>query len=132
MTAVAGWPDSLQTRTERMDVVIGSGVRGQSYLYWRADQLYESPVSYWADGKRWINSPGYKNGTMNFSRPITPRCMECHASFIQQALSDISTNHYLKDSLVTGITCERCHGSGKEHVALHRVPRIPATAADEL
>ena len=130
--AVAGWPDQLRTRSERMDIVVGSGKRGQSYLYWHGDQLFELPVSYWSEGHRWINSPGYKNGTMNFARPITPRCMECHASFIQQALSDISTNHYLKDSLVTGITCERCHGSGKEHVALHTVPRIPATAADEL
>jgi len=45
---------------ERIDVVIGSGVRGQSYLYWHGDQLYELPVSYWSDGGRWINSPGYK------------------------------------------------------------------------
>jgi hypothetical protein len=66
--AVAGWPGQLQQRSERIDVVIGSGVRGQSYLYWHADQLYELPVSYWSDDSRWINSPGYKNGTMNFSR----------------------------------------------------------------
>jgi hypothetical protein len=32
-TAVAGWPAQLQSRTEPMDIVIGSGVRGQSYLY---------------------------------------------------------------------------------------------------
>jgi len=59
-TAVAGWPGQLKTRTERMDIVIGSGVRGQSYLYWHGDQLYELPVSYWSDGSRWINSPGFQ------------------------------------------------------------------------
>jgi hypothetical protein len=118
-TAVAGWPDQLRTRSEAIDIVIGSGKRGQTYLYWHGSQLYELPVSYWSEGHRWINSPGYKNGTMNFARPITPRCMECHASFIQQDSSDISANRYQRDSLVFGITCERCHGSGKEHVNLH-------------
>src|SRR5258708_4822492 len=71
-TAVAGWPGQLKTRTERMDVVIGSGVRGQSYLYWHGDRLYELPVSYWSDGSRWINSPGFKDGTMLFSRAVIP------------------------------------------------------------
>jgi hypothetical protein len=74
-TAVAGWPGQLKTRTERMDIVIGSGVRGQSYLYWHGDRLYELPVSYWSDGSRWINSPGFKDGTMIFSRAVIPRCM---------------------------------------------------------
>lgn len=118
-TAVAGWADQLRTRSEKIDIVIGSGKRGQSYLYWHGDQLFELPVSYWSEGHRWINSPGYKNGTMNFARPITPRCMECHASFIQQSTSDLSSNRYRKDSLVVGITCEVCHGPGEKHVALH-------------
>jgi hypothetical protein len=131
-TAVAGWPDQLRTRSERIDIVIGSGKRGQSYLYWHGDNVFELPVSYWSERHQWINSPGYKNGTMNFVRPITPRCMECHASFIQQVTSDISTNRYLKDSLVTGITCERCHGSGKEHVALHASALARTRAADEM
>ena len=118
-TAVAGWPEQLKTLSERIDIVIGSGKRGQSYLYWHGDQLFELPVSYWSEGQRWINSPGYKNGTMNFARPITPRCMECHTSFIEQASGDLLTNRYQKDSLVVGITCEECHGPGKDHVALH-------------
>jgi len=118
-TAVAGWPNQLRTRIESMDIVIGSGKRGQSYLYWQENHLFELPVSYWTEGQRWINSPGYKNGTMNFSRPIPPRCMECHASFIQQSTNEVFTNTYQKDSLVLGIGCETCHGPGKEHVNLH-------------
>ncbi len=82
-TAVAGWPGQLKTRSEQMEVVIGSGVRGQSYLYWHGDRLYELPVSYWSEGSRWINSPGYKDGTMSFSRAVTPRCLECHATYIE-------------------------------------------------
>ena len=122
-TAVAGWPGQLKTRTERMDVVIGSGVRGQSYLYWHGDRLYELPVSYWSDGSRWINSPGFKDGTMIFSRAVVPRCMECHATFIQARSPDPLSNQYDPASLVTGIACERCHGPGEAHLALQQAKK---------
>jgi Cytochrome c554 and c-prime len=116
-TAVTGFDSQLLTRTERMDVVTGSGARGSTYLYWEGDQLFELPVSYWTDGHQWINSPGYTNGTVDFSRPINPGCLECHASYIQPLSADPMTNHYDRTSLVTGITCERCHGPGAEHIA---------------
>jgi Cytochrome c554 and c-prime len=124
-TAVAGWPGQLETRSERMEVVIGSGVRGQSYLYWRGDRLFELPVSYWSDSSRWINSPGYKDGTMNFSRAVTPRCLECHATYIEPRSPDPLTNQYDPASLVTGISCERCHGPGAGHIALQQT-KVPA------
>ena len=115
-TAVTGWGKQVQTRTERMDIVTGSGVRGVTYLYWQGDQLYELPVSYWTDGRRWINSPGYEDGSVDFSRPVNPGCLECHATYIRPLSSDPSTNRYDKNSLVTGISCERCHGPGADHV----------------
>jgi hypothetical protein len=124
-TAVTGWPGLVQERSERTDVVIGSGVRGQSYLYWHGDQLYELPVSFWSDGRRWINSPGYKNGTTDFSRPVDPRCLECHATYIQPLSIDLSTNSYDKKTLATGISCESCHGPGADHVTMHQAK--PAT-----
>ena len=43
ITAVTGFAGDLQRRSEQVGIVIGSGVRGQSYLYWRGDQLYELP-----------------------------------------------------------------------------------------
>jgi hypothetical protein len=119
-TAIAGWPGHLQQRSERMEVVIGSGVRGQSYLYWHGEQLFELPVSYWSDPGRWVNSPGYKDGTMNFTRAVPPRCLECHATSIEPLSLDPLTNRYDPKSLVLGISCERCHGPGADHVALER------------
>ena len=131
-TAVTGWPGLVQQRSERMDIVIGSGIRGQSYLYWHGDQLYELPVSYWSDGHRWINSPGYRNGTADFSRRVDPRCMECHATYIKALSMDLSANSYDRASLVTGISCETCHGPGADHVVLHRVNLSSAKVTDEL
>jgi tetratricopeptide (TPR) repeat protein len=120
-TAITGRDPHIQTQSERIDIVTGSGRHGQSYLYWQGDKLYELPVSYWSESGRWINSPGYKNGTANFSRPMTPRCMECHATYIKPLSSDPGTNRYLKDSLQVGISCETCHGPGADHIMEQKV-----------
>jgi hypothetical protein len=53
-------------------VVVGSGEKGQTYLYWNEDQLFQSPVSYWTR-PGWVDSPGYRDGFANFDRPIIPR-----------------------------------------------------------
>ena len=123
-TAVAASPGmsfrDMTFRTERMDVVIGSGHRAQTYLSWRGDQLFELPVSYWVEGDAgWVNSPGYDNGLANFGRTIPPRCLECHASFIRATAPGTFDNHYDRASLVPGVSCETCHGPGKEHIARH-------------
>lgn len=117
-TAFTGWGSQLQHRTERIDLVTGSGKRGQTYLYWQDDHLFELPVSFWADGHQWINSPGYTNGSADFSRPINPGCLECHATYIKPLSTDPATNRFDRDTLIPGISCETCHGPGAAHVAL--------------
>src|ERR1700749_4129665 len=47
-TAVAGTPPHTNSRSERIAFVIGSGEKGQTYLYWNDDQLFQLPVSYLA------------------------------------------------------------------------------------
>ena len=115
-TARSGWGSDIYQRAERIDLVTGSGVRGQTYLYWQGDRLFELPVSYWSDGRRWINSPGYIDGTADFSRPVNPACMECHATYIRALSTDPATNRYDRKSLIPGISCESCHGPGANHV----------------
>jgi len=131
-TAITGYAPDLLERSATIDLVTGSGRRGQTYLSWDGDQLFELPVSYWAEGRRWINSPGYEDGTADFTRPVPPGCMECHASYLQPLSSDPETNHFRRDSLVPGIACETCHGAGATHVARHRAAAQPlARLADE-
>jgi hypothetical protein len=114
--ARSGWNSDVYLRAERIDVITGSGMRGQTYLYWQGNKLFELPISYWSDGHRWINSPGYVDGTADFSRPVNPACLECHASYIRALSSDPRTNRYDRESLVVGISCESCHGPGEKHV----------------
>ena len=74
MAAAKGRPsltavDSLRalTRTEALEMVIGSGRKGQSYLYWYHGLLFELPVSYLTAANQWINSPGDQDGTASAS-----------------------------------------------------------------
>jgi Cytochrome c554 and c-prime len=130
-SAVTGWGAKRQTRTEPMDIVIGSGRRGQTFLYWDADRLFELPISYWTDGHEWINSPGYEDGTADFGRPVNPGCLECHTTAIRALSSDLFTNSYEKDTLVTGISCETCHGSGRDHIAKQRSAAAKGSQPDD-
>jgi hypothetical protein len=45
------------SRTERIDIVTGVARKGQSYLYWKGDDLFQLPVTYWTDTNSWVNSP---------------------------------------------------------------------------
>jgi Cytochrome c554 and c-prime len=114
-------------RSERIDVVVGSGRKGQTYLFWDGDQLFELPVSYWTDRHGWINSPGYIDGAADFERPIVPRCLECHSSSFENRPPP--ENRYAKSSLVLGVSCEKCHGAGSEHVARFRSASPPTSPA---
>ena len=118
-------PTEAIERAERFDVVIGSGRKGQTYLYWDEDRLFQLPISYWTELGEWINSPGYTDGEANFERPVGARCLECHATSFVSRGSPI--NAYSKDSLVLGISCEKCHGPGSEHVALYRSKTPPVS-----
>jgi hypothetical protein len=113
-TAVAGTPPNTHSRTERIAVVVGSGEKGQTYLFWDQDQLFELPVSYWAK-LGWVNSPGYRDGFADFDRAIIPRCLECHANYFEA--TPPPNNRYHTADFTLGIGCEKCHGPGQEHVA---------------
>lgn len=128
-TAIIGQPPHAQEHPEEFGIVVGSGHKGQTYLYWKDDELFELPVSYWTELHQWVNSPGYLDGTANFDRPVIPRCVECHATYFQTLAPSRLMNRYDKTDFVLGISCERCHGPGEEHVARHR--GRSAAAAEE-
>jgi Cytochrome c554 and c-prime len=127
-TAMWGTPPKTWSRTERLDLVIGSGGKGQSYLFWDEDELFELPVGYSSVLRQWINNPGYKDGSANFERRVIPRCLECHATYFKAIEPVPSGNRYDRTDFVLGISCERCHGPGREHVA--RVGSHPVAGSD--
>ena len=106
--------DHGRTHSERFDLVLGSGRRGQSYLYWKGGLLYQLPVSYLALTGGWMNSPGYPDGEVHFERVIPPQCLDCHATAGARA-----------GRFAAGITCQKCHGAAAQHPAV----RNPASLA---
>lgn len=105
--------------SERIDLVVGSGKLGQTFLFWKENALFELPVTYFAEADKWVNSPGYPLGKADFRRPIFPRCLECHATHFEVLPPKTQGFHYIRDRFILGISCERCHGPGRTHVNYH-------------
>ena len=117
-SAVTGLGRDTTVRAERVAYVTGSR-KGQSYLYWQGDRLYQLPVSYWVD-LGWANSPAYPDGRANFERQIPPRCLECHATWFEQLPDSHAVNRYRAPTAILGVSCETCHAGGKTHAARER------------
>jgi hypothetical protein len=105
---------------QSIDITTGSGKRGQTYLYWEDNRLFQLPISYFTPLDRWTNSPGYINNA-RFNRPITSRCLECHSTWFQRISDEEAENdEFSKTGIVYGVDCEKCHGPGMRHIAFHK------------
>jgi len=101
------------------DIIVGSGKRGQTSIYWFHNYLFELPLTYFAETNEWTISPGYSRKA-DFNRPITTRCLECHSTWFQETTNkDSKADEFSKTNYILGVECEKCHGSGLEHVAFH-------------
>lgn len=102
---------------KQFDVVVGSGTKGQTYLNWDNNRLFQLPITYFTATDQWCNSPGYP-GRVAFNRPVTSRCMECHSTYAT-ILSEAGKEPELFDrsKMIYGVDCEKCHGPAAEHVA---------------
>jgi hypothetical protein len=103
----------------RLDYYIGSGAIGRSYLSAIDGFLFQAPVSYYSSTTRWGLAPGpdYQGSeNVNLIRAVEPGCLNCHASRVQPVAGTV--NGYARQPFLEGgISCERCHGPGEEHVA---------------
>ena len=105
----------------RFDIVFG-GVKGESYLYWKGNELYQLPLSYFSSQREWSTSPGYGFNFLDYpqSRSIGKQCLECHTSYINNVPEGLQEfgkgEQFDKSTLVYSIDCERCHGPGAQHV----------------
>ncbi|HLZ85782.1 MAG TPA: multiheme c-type cytochrome [Puia sp.] len=103
--------------SEAFGIVIGSGRKGQTYLYWDGNRLFQLPVSYFVPLDSWCNSPGYPRNMVYFGKQVHGQCLECHGTHAKMAeLADLGTV-FDSTSILYGIDCERCHGPAAQHVA---------------
>ena len=106
-----------EVNSRRFDIVIGSNTKGQSYLYWDRNNLYQLPISYFTVANSWCNSPGYPFKAV-YSRSITPRCLECHSTYAKViSPPGAHPEKFDQRQIMYGIDCEKCHGAAAKHVA---------------
>ncbi|MEM7367908.1 MAG: hypothetical protein AAF587_04860 [Bacteroidota bacterium] len=103
---------------QTFDIVIGSGIKGQSYLSWDNDYLFQLQVSYYPPTNSWINSPGFPSTPIK--RPVRDGCLKCHVSFATNRDFSGQGNQYDKEKIVYRVDCERCHNPAMTHVTHHR------------
>ncbi|WP_454801934.1 hypothetical protein [Mucilaginibacter phyllosphaerae] len=109
-----------KVESARIDIAMG-GVKGETYLYWKENELFQLPVSFDNTNNRWIVSPGYDTTIASYDRMINIRCMECHTSFAKTEPGKVPSFGgepigFDKRSVIMRIDCERCHGGAKQHV----------------
>ncbi|MCM4150586.1 hypothetical protein DHD05_03195 [Arenibacter sp. N53] len=110
---------STEIPPSKFDIVIGSGVRGQSYLTWDKDDLYQLQASYYTPTDSWVNSPGYPT-YYDEPRPIRDACLKCHITYAKTVETSPNGNRFDRSQMIYGIDCERCHGPSAKHVVYHR------------
>jgi hypothetical protein len=105
---------------------IGSGAAARTFLIDDGGFLFESPVTYYRQSASWKASPGFEGLDYPYlTRPVVPGCLQCHASGIQAkagTLNGYATPPFLEN----GVSCERCHGAGSDHIATGSAMQNPA------
>lgn len=118
-----------EKKAMKFDIVIGSGVMGQSYLSWRGNRLYQLPITYFTAAEQWSNSPGFPSQKVMIDRPVTSRCLECHASYAEGIpAGTMEPAEFDKNKIIYGVSCEKCHGPGAKHVEYHAANTADKTA----
>ncbi|MFI5221984.1 MAG: tetratricopeptide repeat protein, partial [Bacteroidia bacterium] len=105
--------DTVYKRIEKVDYIVGSGQHTNSHMMNVNGYLYQLPLTWYAQQKKWDLPPGFENGAnSHFNRAIGFECMSCH-----NAMPEFVSNSLNKFTKIPrGIDCERCHGPGEIHV----------------
>jgi Tetratricopeptide repeat/Cytochrome c554 and c-prime len=115
---------------------IGEGRRGRTYLFSEDGFVFESPVNWYADRKLWDMAPAYIDATeIPLNLPALTSCLNCHVSGVRAPVAGTENKYATPIFRYSGVTCERCHGPGGEHVrggAIVNPRKLPTKLRDQV
>ena len=104
--------DTTHKRIEKINYIVGSGQHTNSHIIDINGYIYQAPITWYTQEKKWDMAPGFRQNNSRFDRWLTAECITCHNHFPKQ--TEGSLNKFA--DMPTGIECERCHGPGEVHV----------------
>jgi predicted CXXCH cytochrome family protein len=130
-TTIVGTPQGEERSTARIDLVYGAGAgTDEVYLSWKGEALYELPIAWLHPEQCWGASAFLPLGEGSFARELTPRCLDCHNTWFEHAPGTL--NVYKREPAILGVTCEKCHGPGADHVAFHQARRRSSSGGEAI
>ncbi|MCX7701088.1 MAG: tetratricopeptide repeat protein [Gemmataceae bacterium] len=118
-TLIRNGPTGERRDSWRIDLIYGSGGRADEvYFTWKGNTLHELPIAWLGPQQCWGEQFYDPLDPGDFTRVTTVRCVECHFTWIGHVAG--TENEYRRDDAIWGVTCERCHGPGRDHVEYHR------------
>jgi hypothetical protein len=111
----------------RVDWAFGIGHKGQTYLYERDGEFYESHLSFYKSLEgldlttgHIANDPDDLKSAMGrwLDANESRRCFGCHTT------ASTTTEKFDASHLTPGVQCESCHGPGAAHVAAMKAGKI--------
>ena len=95
---------------------IGSGKKGRTYLFSDEGFLFEAPINWYSQEKRWNMTPAYTEASeMPLNLPAYLDCLNCHTSGMRPPVPGTDSKFSGKPFSHGGITCQRCHGTDTNH-----------------
>lgn len=96
---------------------IGSGVKGSTALFSVEGFLFEAPIDWYSQERRWNMTPAYTEAReIPMNLPAYIDCLNCHTSGMQAPAAGTDSKFEGKPFQHGGITCQRCHGAGEGHL----------------
>ncbi len=104
--------DTTHLRKEKIKYIIGSGQHTNSHIVDVNGYLFQAPITYYTQKKKWDLAPGFDQTNLRFTRTLNDECITCH----NHLPGFVEGSHNRFTEMPTGIQCERCHGPGEIHV----------------
>jgi hypothetical protein len=111
--------DGRQSLSAVLAWAFGVGEVGQTYIYQRNGNFYESRLSFYKNTQALDFSPGHPRSVpLDLENALGRQvyasearlCFGCHTT------AATTGNRFDPEHLIPGVTCEACHGPGAEHV----------------